>query len=108
MPDDTTILHEIKRLLDNHFPNVIRDVVLFGSRAKGTAREDSDYDVLIVLNKADYDWKFRDALTDVVYDMELDYDILVDKHLISVDELEHSPRGAQPIFRNAIEYGVYA
>ena len=108
MPDNTDILRQLKHRLQQHFNNAIRDVILFGSRAKGTARDDSDYDVLIVLNKNDYDWKFRDEVTDVVYDLELDYDILVDKHLISIDELEHSLRGAQPIFRNAIEQGVYA
>lgn len=108
MPDNTMILRKLKHLLQQHFPDAIRDVILFGSRAKGTARADSDYDVVIVLNNNDYDWKFRDEVTDVVYDMELADDILVDKHLISVDELEHSLRGAQPIFRNAIEHGVYA
>lgn len=108
MPDNTIILRKLKHLLQQHFPDAIRDVILFGSRANGTARNDSDYDVLIVLNNNDYDWKFRDEVTDVVYDMELADDILVDKHLISVDELEHSLRGTQPIFRNAIEHGVYA
>ncbi|GAK55850.1 predicted nucleotidyltransferase [Candidatus Vecturithrix granuli] len=108
MPDNTIVLQKLKRLLQQHFPDAIRDVILFGSRAKGTAHDDSDYDVLIVLNNNDYDWKFRDEVTDVVYDMELADDILVDKHLISVDELEHSLRGIQPIFRNAIEHGVYA
>ena len=108
MPDNTMILRKLKDLLQQHFPDTIRDIILFGSRAKGTARHDSDYDVLIVLNNNDYDWKFRDNVTDVVYDLELDEDILVDKHLISVDELEHSLRGAQPIFRNALEYGVHA
>jgi uncharacterized protein len=108
MPDNTIVLRKLKHLLQQHFPDAIRDVILFGSRAKGTARDDSDYDVLIVLKKNDYDWRFRDEVTDVVYDLELDEDILVDKHLISVDELEHSLRGAQPIFRNALEYGVYA
>lgn len=96
MPDNTTVLRKLKHLLQQHFPDAIRDIILFGSSAKGAARDDSDYDVLIVLNNNDYDWKFRDEVTDVVYDLELADDILVDKHLISVDELEHSLRGAQP------------
>ena len=108
MPDTLTLLRELKQLLQKHFRDDINDVILFGSRANGTAREDSDYDVLIILNKDNYDWKYRDKMIEVVYDMELEYDILFDTHVISTYELEHSLRGAQPIFRNALEKGVYA
>ena len=107
MLDKLTILRELKRLLQEHFHDDIKDVILFGSQAAGTAHEDSDYDVLIVLNRA-YDWKFRDKVSEVIYDLELKYDILFDTHLISIDELENSLRGAQPIFRNALKRGVYA
>ena len=75
MPDTLTLLHELKHLLQKHFPQVIQDVILFGSQAQGTAHEDSDYDVLIVVN-GDYDWRMRDEITDIVYDLELQYDIL--------------------------------
>ena len=107
MPDTLTLLPALKRLLQGHFPQVIQDVILFGSQAQRTAHEDSDYDVLIVVN-GDYDWRMRDKITDIVYDLELQYDILFDKYLISSDELHNSLRGAQPIFRHAIQHGVYA
>ena len=106
-PDKLTLLRRLKRLLQDHFHKTIKEVILFGSRAAGTAREDSDYDVLIVLN-GEYDWKLRDEIIDLVYDLELEYEVLFDKYLISTDELEHSLRGAQPIFKNAVKHGVYA
>lgn len=45
----------------------IRDIYLFGSRARGSEKPDSDYDLLIVAKKKDYILKDRiyDALTDV-------------------------------------------
>lgn len=107
MPNILTVLHELKQLLRKHFRHAIQDVILFGSQAKGTAEEDSDYDVLIVVN-GDYDWRMRDEITDIVYDLELKYDILFDKHLISTDELHNSMRGEQPVFTDAIQHGVYA
>ncbi len=107
MPDKLTILQELKHLLQEHFHDDINDVILFGSQAKGTALEDSDYDVLIVLNR-DYDWKYRNHICHVIYDMELEYDIFIDMHIISRHELFYTLRGAQPIFVNAVNKGIYA
>jgi predicted nucleotidyltransferase len=56
MPDKLTILRELKHLLQEHFHDDIQDVILVGSQAAGTSREDSDYDVLIIVNR-DYDWR---------------------------------------------------
>jgi predicted nucleotidyltransferase len=100
------IFNELKKSLQRHFPHDIRDVILFGSRTVGTASRDSDYDVLIVVNR-DYDWKFKDEVGDIVYGLELKYDILIDQFLISTSELQDSLRGAQPVFVNAVKNGVY-
>ncbi|GAK59240.1 hypothetical protein U27_06217 [Candidatus Vecturithrix granuli] len=108
MPDTLTILRELKQLLQTHFHDDIQDVVLFGSQAAGSARKDSDYDVLIILNKDNYDWKYREHICHLIYELEIEYDILIDMHIISTYELAHTLRGAQPIFINAIRQGIYA
>jgi hypothetical protein len=47
----------VKRLIafrdavDQAFPDAVQDIVLFGSRARGDADPDSDYDVAVVLAK---------------------------------------------------------
>ncbi|CAN2042754.1 DNA polymerase subunit beta [Candidatus Magnetomoraceae bacterium gMMP-15] len=101
------LIRTLKALLKEHFGDNIQDVILFGSQAKGTATEFSDYDVLIIL-KDDYDWKYRDRMTEVVYDMELQYDILFNKHLLSVKEMKQSLKGAEPMYKIAIKHGIYA
>ena len=108
IPDKRIILRKLKNLLQKHFHDAIKDVILFGSQAAGAAREDSDYDVLIVLNKDNYDWKYRNHICHVIYDMELEYDIFIDMHIISRYELFYTLRGAQPIFVNAVNKGIYA
>jgi len=44
----------------------LRRMVLFGSRARGTERPDSDYDLLLVVDRKD------DALIDVLYEAVMD------------------------------------
>ena len=107
MPNEKKILQELKKTLLHHFSHEIKDVILFGSRVAGTAHDDSDYDVLIVVNR-DYDWQFKERVSEVVYDMELKHDILIDQFIISTNELQHSLRGAQPVFVHAINNGIYA
>ncbi len=108
MPDKLFVLRKIKQVLQAHFRDDVQDVILFGSQVAGSARDDSDYDVLIVLNKDNYDWKYRDRICHVIYDLEIEYDILIDMHIISRYELLHTLRGTQPVFMNAIEQGIYA
>jgi len=101
------ILNEIKQLLNHHFENEIKDVLLFGSQASGKANKNSDYDILIVL-KTSHDWKKRNRISEICYDIDLKYDIVTDIHVISENELQNSLRGYQPIFQNAIKNGIYA
>ena len=100
------ILKSFKNILIDHFENDIKHLILFGSQATGQATKFSDYDLLIILNN-DYDWKYRDKITDIIYDFELEENVLFDIHLLSVRELEDSAKGAEPIFENALKDGIY-
>ncbi len=44
---------------------------------------------------------------DLCFDIDLKYNILIDAHLISEQEIA-SLRGKQPIFVNALKSGIYA
>jgi predicted nucleotidyltransferase len=107
MKDKKTFLKELKDLLVAHFGEDINNVILFGSQVTGKTHEDSDFDVLIILNR-DFDWDYQRRVTAVVYDLELKYDIFIDKKLISIDELHHSIKGKHPLYWDAIEQGIYA
>jgi len=101
------LLSLVKLKLHEKFGENIKDVILFGSRAKGTATEFSDYDILIILNGS-YDWKTKDQFTEIMYDIELENDVMFDKHLLSANEINSSLRGCEPIYLNAIKNGIYA
>lgn len=98
---------EIKKHLNESLNNIVSDVVIFGSRVKGQATKNSDYDVLIVLN-SHYDRKILKAINDLCYDFDLKYDIYLDTQVISEFELNNSLRGKHPVFRNALKEGLHA
>ena len=104
--DKKLVLNDLSNLLRDRFGDDLRDVVLFGSQANGTAHKDSDYDFLIVL-KEKVDWKIEREISDLCYEIDLKYDILTDIHILSVGELA-TIRGRQPIFVNALANGLHA
>jgi len=107
MKKNRIILEELKNLLRANFGNDIRSVILFGSRATGEAHKNSDYDVLIVLNR-NYNREYRLKITSVVLEMELKYDIFIDTKLISTHELYHTIKGKGPLYVDAIQQGIHA
>jgi predicted nucleotidyltransferase len=62
---DDPILKRFRAELDALYGKRIERVVLFGSRARGDARDDSDYDVAVFLHDlADY-WREADRIADI-------------------------------------------
>jgi predicted nucleotidyltransferase len=106
MVDNSTLLHNLKKHLQEGYHDPIQDVILFGSQAKGTSDENSDYDILIVLGN-DYTIRDENTIYDLCYDMDLKYNIIIDAHLITTRDL-CSIRGKQPIITTALKTGIYA
>lgn len=71
---DRDILIKLKEIVHVIIPTAT--VLLYGSVARGTRDEESDYDVLI-LTDALLSTKKEDAVTDAVYDLELDQGIVI-------------------------------
>jgi predicted nucleotidyltransferase len=66
---DDPILKRFRAALDELYGERIERVVLFGSRARGEARDDSDYDVAIFLKGLTDRWQEIDRIVPVVTDI---------------------------------------
>jgi len=64
-PCDDPILRRFRAALDLMYGERIERVVLFGSRARGDAREDSDYDVAVFLRDMADRFAEMDRLADL-------------------------------------------
>lgn len=94
-------LHKIKSAVLAHDADA--QVILYGSPARNEAREDSDWDILIVKNKV-ADYSFQRKIRDAVYDVELAYDEPVST--IIVDTREWKKMEITPLYRNIEREGI--
>jgi predicted nucleotidyltransferase len=72
-PDTASLAGKLKATLERRFGDELAAVYLFGSRARGEHRPDSDLDLAVVLRRPEHALKAADReLLDVIYPFELE------------------------------------
>jgi predicted nucleotidyltransferase len=68
-PADDSVLKRFRAALDEIYGDRVERVVLFGSRARGDARTDSDYDVAVFLRNMADRWQEVGRIIPIVTDI---------------------------------------
>jgi predicted nucleotidyltransferase len=94
------ILREFKKKIDNVFPSESVRLILFGSRARGEAAEESDMDLLVVIQSED--WRLGDRIRKLGYALELEHGTVLSIQVMSRRHMERL-RGIHSQFFEAVE-----
>ncbi|MBI2091858.1 MAG: helix-turn-helix domain-containing protein [Deltaproteobacteria bacterium] len=100
-------LEDFLKKLKEAFGNNLCRIVLFGSYARGDARENSDVDVLIVLKAIENHWKHEAKIDDIAYQVTFDSGRPIVLSYILVDEKEFLT-GMSPLMLNVRKEGKVA
>ncbi len=73
---EAAYLQAFKRKVLNAFPDRVKSIALFGSRATGRAEKHSDYDVFIRVDNRDRN--LVDTIFDMAYDIYMESNLKVD------------------------------
>ncbi|MEI6388448.1 MAG: nucleotidyltransferase domain-containing protein [Spirochaetota bacterium] len=99
-PDGVAIA--FAREIREAFPANLRTIILFGSRARGDARIDSDYDFLILFDRVDP--SIKDKVRDIEVSMMETYEALVSALVMMPEDWKR--RSAFPIGLNVAREGI--
>lgn len=96
---DTSVINHIKQMAMQIMPKGAK-VILFGSRARGTAREDSDWDVLVLLKKEKITSIDHDKYTYPFWELGWQLNAMIHPIIYTVKDWQTRNN---PIFRENIE-----
>lgn len=95
---------EFLRRLQQELTSNISDVILFGSKARGDARSDSDIDILLVIDTDD--WRVKHTISTISADIGLEYDVFIDPRVMSAERWAYLRRNQFTLYTNVSREGI--
>ncbi len=101
-----TETQNMSRLIRNYINDIDKnaEIILYGSRARGDERTDSDWDVLILTNYPT-DLKIENIFRNKLYDLELETGESFSVFAYSKDEW-HTKQKITPFYHNVSQEGI--
>lgn len=100
---DNNLLQHCKKLILEILPHA--QLILYGSRARGDARDDSDYDLLILIDEP-VNWQVERLIGNKLYDLELETGKLLSLQFISLRNWDSPTYQAMPFRKNVELEGI--
>jgi predicted nucleotidyltransferase len=102
---DREAIHAAAGLLRARFP--VTRILLFGSKATGRDDLESDIDLLVLTSRR-LSWRERDAVTDALFDVEMEHRVVLSTLVLSEDDWDRGPYQVLPIHDEVDRHGVAA
>jgi uncharacterized protein len=98
--EDQALLDSFRRALRERFGDVVKSITVYGSKARGDATEESDLDLLLVIEEGD--WRLKWDIADVAYDLAIGTNVVPSVHVYTLAEWDHL-REVESVFRDEVE-----
>jgi predicted nucleotidyltransferase len=97
-PNEQKAIEEAVKALAHEHTSLVRFVALFGSKARGDFHEESDIDLLIIIESDD--WKTRDQIRDPIFGINFAHGIYISPRVMSWERIQEISLRRGGLFAN--------
>ncbi len=97
------VLEKLSKAIRDHYQHRLKYLLLYGSYARGNFNDESDVDILVVLDDIESVMSELDALTLIKFDMMLEHEKFISTNPVSENRFLHSE---EPYFKNIHKEGI--
>ena len=107
MPITTrNLLDQYTEILQKIYGKHLKKVILYGSYARGDYRDDSDIDIMILVDSTEDTIKQKGRMvSDITFDFNLDHDIMIMPIVKNINHFQYW-LPADPFYKNVKNEGV--
>jgi predicted nucleotidyltransferase len=103
-PTEEKALSEFSSRIKNGLSKNLFDLKLFGSKSTGKFHDESDIDILIIVNKRNE--QILDTISEILLDVELKYDSKLSPVVLTVSEFMQNQKHQTLFFHEVARDGV--
>lgn len=98
------LLNDLEAGIRSIYKNEVKKIILFGSYARGNNEDDSDVDVMVLLNKKEFE-RYSDELVDLIVDLTGKYSVLP-SIMVEFEKEYRENIDIQSLYRNIESEGI--
>ena len=97
-------LEAYQKALEAQFADLIKDLIIFGSKARGSSNENSDLDILVVIHEGD--WETKKSIAEPGYMLAIGTDVVPSLIVLTAEEWIYHQDYEAPFWQTVTRDGI--
>ena len=97
-------LEAYQKTLEAQFADLIKDIIIFGSKARGSSDEDSDLDVLVIIYEGD--WETKKSVAEPGYTLVIGTEVVPSLIVLTAEEWIYHQDYEAPFWQTVTRDGI--
>ena len=103
-PDEWRAVAGLAQELRRRYPERVLQTVLFGSKARGDSQPGSDIDILVVVDREE--WQLAHAISTLAANASLEHDVVIGPRVIGTERWERMKQRRFGLYLNVASEGI--